>query len=148
MKTEYYKEQYKNGLEYQDFVMEILARELGLAISCFCSRKNQIEKGESIQGIEIKYNRSDDLYIEVAEKTDPDISDFTPSGIYDTSWLYIIGDYKTIFIFPTNWLRRLHRSGDLKTITIPRGTSQGFWLPPKWQKLAAKIIHLNETKGA
>lgn len=57
--TEHYKECLEKGLEYQDFVAGKLIEELGLVLSFYSSKKFQYGKGESMQGIEIKF---DDRY--------------------------------------------------------------------------------------
>ena len=61
-------------------------------------------------GAEIKnderFRQTGNLYIEVAEKSNPDKLNYTPSGIMraDNSWLYVIGDIKTVWIFSTKYL--------------------------------------------
>ena len=44
------------GHEFQDFITEKLAKEFGIAITIFQSKKYQFQKGESLQGVEIKYD--------------------------------------------------------------------------------------------
>ena len=48
-----------------------------------------------------KFRETGNLYIETAEKSHPDKYEFIPSGIMrqDNSWLFVIGDEKTIYIF-------------------------------------------------
>ena len=61
-------------------------------------------------GAEIKnderFRQTGNLYIEVAEKSHPVKPNYTPSGIMraDNSWLYVIGDIKTVWIFSTKYL--------------------------------------------
>lgn len=144
--TEYYREMLEVGGEFQDFVIDLLLRELGLAISMYSSRRYQATRGESAQGVEIKFDRklheTGNLYIEVAEKTRPENPDWVPSGIYrnDNSWLYAIGDYTILYLFSKKWLQRLHASGKYDVITIDRGTSRGFLLRDAEKKLAMKEI--------
>lgn len=112
--TEYYQSKLKEGLEYQDFIVDELRKKYGLIISVYSSTKYQIERGETAQGIEIKYDGrmadTGNLYIEVAEKSRPSISQYTMSGIYreDNTWLYLIGNYNEAFIFAKNMLRIMY----------------------------------------
>ena len=113
--TEYYLEKLTLGLEYQDFVFGQLRKMSGMPIflGAYASQKYQIEQGESLSGIEIKYDgkfkTTGNLYIEAEEKSRPEIDFFTPSGIMrdDNSWLYLIGDYEQAFIFDKNRLRNI-----------------------------------------
>ena len=99
--TEYYKDELEDALIYQDFVIDQLRKyDPCIIVPTYSSRKWQYDHGESASGIEIKHDKkfeqgSPNLYIEVKEKSDPAIADFTPSGIYrkDSTWLYLIGSY-------------------------------------------------------
>lgn len=53
-----------------------------------------------------KYKWTGRLFIEVAEKSHPDKLNYTPSGIMraDNSWLFVIGDINTVWIFSTKYL--------------------------------------------
>jgi len=66
-----YQENYEKGLEYQDFIVEILAEKYGLIIPNYSSKKYQYDVGENKQGIEIKFDdrlkETGNLYIEIAE---------------------------------------------------------------------------------
>ena len=53
--TEYYKDKFEAGLEYQDYVSDEL-RKAGLFLGAYSSRKYQQERGESASGIEIKHD--------------------------------------------------------------------------------------------
>ena len=114
--TEYYKEKFEAGCEYQDFVSDILRIKLGLFVGPYSSRKYQYEKGESQAGIEIKHDmqiqKYKNIFIETAEKTDANNSNWIPSGIYrsDNGWLYVIGDYHELFIFSKFQLRKIVES--------------------------------------
>ena len=96
--TEYYKSCLEKGLEYQDFVTDILSNELGISLSNYLSKKYQL-KGENKQGFEIKfdnlYKTTNNIYIEIAEKSNANNEKFVKSGIFrhDNTWFYIIGDY-------------------------------------------------------
>ena len=135
--TELYAENFRLGLEYQDFVFEQLRHMDGMPIflGAYASQKYQNERGESPSGIEIKYDRkfrqTGNLYIEVAEKSDAQLPNYTLSGVMreDNSWLYLIGDYDEAFIFPKVLLRVLCRrdNSEIKYCELP--TSQGYLFP-------------------
>ncbi|MDR1492034.1 MAG: hypothetical protein LBT05_04855 [Planctomycetaceae bacterium] len=130
--NEYYEKQLVIGQEYQDFVGDILCKR-GFALRNYTSRKYQLNKGENLIGLEIKYDSQisvyGNLYIEVAERRDTSMP-FFPSGIYAAgSTFYLIGDYERYFLFATNTLRGVHQFGRYPMITIARETSRGFKLP-------------------
>lgn len=127
-----YNEQLEIGHEFQDFVIEKLIKELGIAISIFQSKKYQFNKGESLQGVEIKYDArstgdctyknctpTNNVGIEVAEKTNKNNENWIPSGIYrlDNSWLYIVGNYHCIWVFGKKHLMLMHQSNIYNQIT-------------------------------
>lgn len=137
--TEYYKNKLQEGLEYQDFISDELRRE-GINIGVYASRKYQIERGESAAGIEIKldknFRKTGNLYIEVAEKSNANIKDYTASGIMrcDNSWGYLIGDYCEAFLLSVNQIRAIccwpaeKQSGySIRQVEIP--TSKGLLIP-------------------
>lgn len=125
----------KVGHEYQDFIIEYLCKNMGLSISLFQSKKYQFNIGETVQGIEIKYDArstgdctykeciaTGNVGIEVAEKTKSTNENFIKSGIYrnDNSWLYVVGNYHCAWIFSKNILRKLHGTNKYKTLpTLP-----------------------------
>lgn len=134
--TNYYERQLQIGLEYQDFVCETLLKELGLPIISYASKKYQRTKGENKQGIEIKYQSKmreyNSLYIETEEKSNEKHESYIHSGIFrdDNSWLFLTGDFTTLFIFSIKFLKLAYASGKYK-ITEPKNikTSRGFILP-------------------
>jgi len=128
--TEYYSEMLQKGLEYQDFITNLLLKEIGITISTYVSKRYQIERGENAQGVEIKFDDKMDntgnVYIETAEKTDPRNEKFIASGIYrdDNTWLYAIGNYSVVYILSKKFLVLMHKSKKYREVEIP--TSQGF----------------------
>ena len=113
--TEYYKDKLEAGLEYQDFIADQLRKaDPCIILGAYSSRKFQNEHGESASGIEIKHDMrlkdTGNLYIEVAEKSHPDVPDYSPSGIFrnDNTWLYLIGDYEQAFLFSKHQLRTIY----------------------------------------
>ena len=142
--TERYKKMLKKGQEYQDFIADRLPEKLGIALSVYKSKLYQYGKGESKQGIEIKfddvYARTGNLYIEIAEKSNPKNPHFVKSGIYrnNNSWLYLIGNYERAFIFGISILKLYYEDSRFEKKKIP--TSIGFLLPEKYHYLALKTL--------
>lgn len=138
--TEYYKEKLEAGLEYQDFIADQLRKcDPCIILGAYSSRKWQNERGESAAGIEIKHDmrmkETGNLYFEVAEKSNPDILEYTPSGIMrcDNTWLYLIGDYEQAFLFSKQQLKTLYADKQRYAQRGIRGrqtpTSIGFTYP-------------------
>jgi hypothetical protein len=131
----YRQNKIESGLCYQDFVCDLLLHTLGLPVVQYASRFYQQQVGESRTGVEIKhdekYVQSGRLWIEVAEKAEPRPGPCVPSGICrsDNTWLYVIGNYDTVFVFPKTMLRALHGSGRYAVIGNWSQTSEGFLLP-------------------
>jgi hypothetical protein len=144
----YYNKKLEQGLEYQDFLLEKLY-ELGIATISYSSKKYQMGKGENKAGFEIKFDdimrSSNNIYIETAERSSTN-REYVASGIFrsDNTWLYIIGDYDTVFIFGKKHLQNAYHSGKYKTIENKMRTSKGFLLPKSYAEkvLAVKIIKL------
>lgn len=109
----YYADKLEEGLRFQDVVTRELYQR-GIVIVGYASRAFQISHGENMLGAEIKrdgnFRDTGNLYIETAEKAHPDNKNFVPSGIFrkDNSWLFVIGDERTIWIFSTKYLQLLH----------------------------------------
>jgi len=105
-----YGEQYERGMRYQDFIAEQLMSR-GIALNCYSSKKYQLERGESLSGIEVKYDsrmaQTGNVYVETAEKSRPDLPEYTPSGVCrdDGSWLWLIGDYTEALLMGKRQLR-------------------------------------------
>jgi hypothetical protein len=74
-----------------------------------------------------KFRETGNLYIETCEKSHPDKPSFTPSGIHrkDNSWLFVIGDEKTVYIFSTKYLQMLEK----RYKPVEKATSKGFLMP-------------------
>lgn len=135
------------GLEYQDFVCMLLARE-HIILQNIGSKMYQFKVGENLQGFEIKYDeRCTDttrLSIEVAEKSrnDPD-APWISSGIMrdDNTWLYIQGNYDTVFVFAKKWLVRYFKERKPE-VEEKFGTIRTFYLPFSVAEVgAARILY-------
>jgi len=142
---------YESGLEFQDFVVDLLREELGILITNYQSRLFQFGTGENKQGIEIKLDRdilrTGRVSIEIAEKARAANPYYVPSGIYrnDNSWLYIQGNWEIVFIFAKNVLRLLHKRGRYPADSLP--TLQRFLLPLEHaRRYAAKVIEINSDE--
>jgi hypothetical protein len=126
----YYQSKLDEGLEFQDVVTKELYLR-GIVVVGFSSRKYQNNEGENMLGAEIKrdgkFRETGNLYIEVDEKSHPDKPTYTPSGIHrrDNSWLFVIGDERTIYIFSTKYLRMLED----RYKHVEKPTSHGFLMP-------------------
>lgn len=134
--NEYYNEHLQAGLEYQDFVIDQLLR-CGIFIGTYSSRKYQNEKGESASGIEIKYDgrmkETGNVFIEVMEKSDARIENFTRSGIFrkDNSWLYLVGDYDEAFLFSKRQLQTVYLSN-----VEAKNNGRPLWAGVKFKEIA------------
>jgi len=141
---ENYSEEKRNeGEEYQDFVVNKLY-EIGLVIVTYISRKYQFTEGENKAGLEIKFDErleeTGNLYIEIAEKSNPDNENYVSSGIYrkDNSWLWAIGNYQFIYIFSKKYLKLLYVSKRYQEVENKTKTSRGFLLPTIKSKFSHK----------
>jgi hypothetical protein len=153
METNYRKDIYaqrlENGNEYQDYICNELSKH-GIIIQNYCSQKYQ-HKGENRQGLEIKLDRkfrsTGNLYIEIAEKSNPDREYYTESGIYrkDNSRWYGIGDYQTFYWFSKQQLRCLwDKKASWLVEFQPTPTSQGFGFPVNEVEFWAEIFEFEE----
>jgi len=130
--TEYYKEQLKSGLHFQDFVIEKLY-EMGIPLISYSSKEYQIIHGENKAGVEIKFDKkfrtTGNFYIEVYEKSNANNQNFVKSGILrnDNTWLWAQGDFETIYIFSKKQLIILYNSSKFKKVETL--TSKGFLIP-------------------
>lgn len=150
--TDYYEEKLSQGLEFQDFVID----NIDIPIILYASKKYQDNKGESRCGIEIKHDmlfrKTGNLYIETAEKSNADNINFVPSGIYrkDNTWLWIIGDYETVYFLAKEQLKTLDKNViDGKDVFIHKikDTSKGFLLPIEYainRKYIFRIYNFNK----
>ena len=111
---EYRKEKTSKAIEYQDFVCTWMAKNYGIVMTVFSSKKYQYNVGETLQGIEIKYDmmygKTGNIYIETGEKASPRIGEYYNSGIYrnDNTWLYFIGDYDDLYVFSKKQLIKIN----------------------------------------
>ena len=145
----HYAKSLEIGLVFQDVVTQALYQR-GIVIVGYASRRFQIEKGENMLGAEIKrddkFRKSGNLYLELAEKSHPDRAEYVASGIMrpDNSWLFVIGDEQTIWIFSTKYLRLLNEKRDWRKVRTP--TSIGCLMPiADAEKYCVRRIDLTEA---
>jgi hypothetical protein len=130
----YYEKKHRIGLEFQDLVTRALCQR-GIVLLQFVSQRYQYEYGENLFGAEIKrdsyFRETGNLYIETAEKSHPNVATFTPSGIFcnNNSWLYIIGDEASAWVFAVRDLRYLYHTERTRSWRKEKTTSQGYVLP-------------------
>lgn len=150
---DYRQTKIKSGLLFQDFVVDLCWQTIGLAIVQYVSEQYQNKVGESRTGVEIKHDekvsKTGNLWIEVAEKARPRNGNYAPSGIYrdDNTWLYIIGDYSTVYIFGKRILRAICDSRKFPVIENNTKTSRGFLLPiGSAAQYASVVLRPNATE--
>jgi hypothetical protein len=146
--NEYYKEMLKKGLHFQDFVVEELYK-IGLPIISYSSKEFQNMIGENKAGIEIKldqnFRKTGNIYIEYAEKSKAENNNYIDSGVLrnDNTWLYLIGDYETIYIFSKKQLLILKDTSKVRHVQTP--TSKGYLLSLNLvEKYCIKVIEVSK----
>jgi hypothetical protein len=143
---------FEEGIEFQDFVADLLMAELGISVTSYTSRKWQQTFGENRQGIEIKRDNrileTGNVSIEVAEKSRADRRSWTPSGIMrdDNTWLYIQGNPKIVFVFGKTILRLMYEKKYKHFCREPKKTIRTFLLPiDRAMECALKVFDLRNT---
>jgi hypothetical protein len=141
---------FEEALQFQDFVCDLLLKELGFVISNYSSKYYQFNYGENRQGVEIKLDRrileTGNVSIEVAEKSRADIANWTPSGIMrkDNTWLYVQGNYNIILIFGKAFLKQLYFARYKDKVTAPKKTIQTFLMPlSEAKKYSLKVFEIS-----
>jgi len=137
----------ESGARFQDHVVRLVHERLNITLSQYVSGAFQRHVGETLQGWEIKHDEqfaaTGNLWIEVGEKAAPRAGEYFPSGILraDNSWIYAIGDYRTLFVFAKKTLVLIHESGKYRDQENKLRTSLGFLLPEAIaRKWAANVL--------
>ena len=145
---------FEEGLEFQDFVADLLAKELGITLTSYSSKRYQTDKGENRQGFEIKLDKrlsdTGNVSIEVAEKSTAQQSRWTPSGIMrnDNSWIYVQGNMDIVFVFGKKVLVEGFKNKYADKVWEPKSTIRTFLMPVPVARLwALKVFELT-PKGA
>lgn len=152
---------YEEGLQFQDFVGDLLMNELGFPLTSYCSAKYQWNRGENRQGVEIKLDtrcagptETGNISFEVAEKKNDDVDHWTKSGILrdDNSWLYVQGNYHRVFVFGKATLSLIYLKGyqgKAREVKNHNGTStiRAFLMPiAEAERVALKIFNRNGSE--
>ena len=143
---------YQDGLEFQDFVCEVLARR-HIILQNLQSKVAQLKRGENLQGFEIKLDQrcteTGRISIEVAEKADAKNPSWVPSGIHrgDNTWLYIQGNSQVLFIFDVGVLRRYEKKIKPK-YHESYGTVRKFYISMDMaRQIASKTVDIRPTES-
>jgi len=127
----------KNGLQYESFIMDWFSENKKINLSHYTTKQEQFLKGENRQGIEIKndqkFSQTGNIFISV--ERDYGYIKYE-SGIYkDQSWLYVIGNEQTFYIFATKHLKQYYETHNPKLfsgfVSNKNGTDKGFLLSTK-----------------
>ena len=130
----YYDARLVEGLQYQDWITQLMLRRRGLAILQCSSKAYQLALGESFTGIEVKYDSivssSNKLWIELYERSSDDRA-WVPSGILrrDNTWGWIQGDYRQVYFFAKKDLIEIWHAHLYEHVHNTRDTSIGLLLP-------------------
>jgi hypothetical protein len=164
--SQQFRKDLEEGQQFQDYIATKLW-EIGIPFIQFNSIKYQKHVGESMNGIEVKYDKrmkeTGNIYIETAARPHQSAENLLPSGINrpsDNSWLWVVGDYRKAYIIPKKYLlewakkaeqdHEKYQDGRLKQSPQLRLTqtrysgivmSEGFLLPVAMaEKYCAKTI--------
>lgn len=127
-----YASNLRAAVDFEDFVFDTLMHERRLIVGGYKSRHYQTLHGESLTGVEVKFDRkfrqTENLYIETAERHVASAK-MKPAGIYHDAqpWLIVIGDYSTFWALASQTLRIIHESAVCRETETE--TSRGFLLP-------------------
>lgn len=141
---------FQEGLEFQDFVCVTLAQKNGWIIQNYGSKRFQIERGENVQGFEIKLDRrchdTGRLSIEIAEKSRAANCAWVNSGIYrsDNTLFYIQGNEQEFFIFPKKYLIHYFEKYN-PPIDKSHPTVRKFYIPLSSARALAAQVYVNGT---
>lgn len=127
----------QKGFEFESFIMDWFSKQKNINLSHYTLLKEQIEKGENRQGIEIKndqrFAETGNLFISVAREYSYTTH---PSGIYkNQSWLYVIGNQDEFYIFAVKHLKQYYEHNKPALFngfkSIKNGIDKGFLLSKK-----------------
>lgn len=127
----------QEGLEFESYIMDWFCSQKNINLSHYTLLKEQINKGENRQGIEIKndqrFQETGNLFISV--ERDYGYTKYE-SGIYkNQSWLYVIGNENEFYIFATKHLKQYYEHNKPQLFdgfkSIKNGIDKGFLLSKK-----------------
>ena len=144
-KTDYYKKNLQASFEFENFLEKYFKENHNIDLEPFITQEGQYLEGENKAGIEIKndmmYKKTNNLYIEYAEKSKASNSQYVKSGIWkeDKSRYFLIGDYDNFWVFEKSRLIKiLEEEQELRKKGLPskrgvrfitKDTSLGFIFP-------------------
>jgi len=132
--TEYYRQKLFEGKAYEIWVVQQLKKKRNLHLEIIDDKVGQYTIGETKQGYEIKYDNiykeSGNLYIEIAEKTDPKNEKYIASGIFrqDNTHTWIIGNFQEAYMFDKKELIDIYNNKEYFGNIIITKTSHGILL--------------------
>ena len=127
----------QEGLEFESYIMDWFCSQKNINLSHYTLLKEQINKGENRQGIEIKndqrFQETGNLFISV--ERDYGYKKYE-SGVYkNQSWLYVIGNENEFYIFATKHLKQYYEHNKPQLFdgfkSIKNGVEKGFLLSKK-----------------
>jgi hypothetical protein len=127
----------QEGLEFESYIMDWFCSQKNINLSHYTLLKEQINKGENRQGIEIKndqrFQETGNLFISV--ERDYGYTKYE-SGVYkNQSWLYVIGNENEFYIFATKHLKQYYEHNKPQLFdgfkSIKNGIDKGFLLSKK-----------------
>jgi hypothetical protein len=127
----------QEGLEFESYIMDWFCSQKNINLSHYTLLKEQINKGENRQGIEIKndqrFQETGNLFISV--ERDYGYTKYE-SGVYkNQSWLYVIGNENEFYIFATKHLKQYYEHNKPQLFdgfkSIKNGIEKGFLLSKK-----------------
>jgi hypothetical protein len=127
----------QKGYEFESFIMDWFSKQKNINLSHYTLLKEQIEKGENRQGIEIKndqrFTETGNLFISV--ERDYGYAKYE-SGIYkNQSWLYVIGNEDEFYIFAIKHLKQYYEFNKPALFngftSVKSGIDKGFLLSKK-----------------
>tara|TARA_S200000501_G_C20603886_1_gene647124 strand:+ start:303 stop:794 length:492 start_codon:yes stop_codon:yes gene_type:complete len=136
--TKYYMQKLEEGKKYEKFIKQELYIKKQLTLNLCGNKEQQINIGENLEGIEIKFDNKKNIYkniyIELQEKTNKNNTYWVNSGILrkDNTHSWIIGDYQEAFIFWKFHLKQLYKN-NLYLKEVSTKTSRGFLLNTEMQ---------------
>ncbi len=145
--TQLYKANLEAGQAYEQFIVDRWMKFFTDPLHMHDGKLAQLQ-GENKEGVEIKFDRNHhrtgNLYIETKEKSNPDNSEYFPSGIWrddNTQW-FLVGDMHEAFMFDVLVLRKCQAETPHWLIWRKTPTSQG-WTMPKVYVSDYAHFHIN-----
>lgn len=114
-KNDYYLNMLQKAHEFECYLENLFDEKYNLDLGIYDDQEGQYIEGECALGIEIKFDmmakNTKNLYIEYAEKSNPNNKEYISSGILkkDNSKYFLIGDQEEFFIFSKYKLYEIYK---------------------------------------